>query len=266
MVIRHRRLRRDSGIFIRHRDSGGGGPPRRGGGGAAELDVARKLPSCADIRLARFLSNKKTKQLRRCSASATITKPRVRRPLHHGSLAARAPVVPLPRYRGGGRWRRSRNALHRCPRIRFANDRMFSLCASFYSLFPIWFSRPVISSLKKLRGRSADRRHCPVTAPRRRALPLVGARGAGAPYGARSPTGAPPRLLLRRTNATAQPQAALPGTRLRNGRYPSPPVPVQRASRRPVVVPAGRLPRAARERVTKPPAGTALAPFQGSSR
>ena len=25
------------------------------------------------------------------------------RPLHHGSLASRAPVVPLPRYRGGGR-------------------------------------------------------------------------------------------------------------------------------------------------------------------
>jgi hypothetical protein len=113
----------------------------------------------------------------------------------------------------------------------------------------------VISSLKTLRGRSADRRHCPVTAPRRRALPLVGARGAGAPYGARSPTGAPPRFLHRRTNATAQPQAALPGTRLRNGRYPSPPVPVQRASRRPVIVPAGRLPRAARERVTNPARG-----------
>src|SRR5579862_4609213 len=37
--------------------------------------------------------------------SATKTKLRVRRPLHHGSLAARAPVVPLPRYRGGGRGR-----------------------------------------------------------------------------------------------------------------------------------------------------------------
>jgi hypothetical protein len=41
---------------------------------------------------------------------------------------------------------------------------------------------------------------------------------------------------------------ALPGTRLRNGRYPSPPVPVQRLSRRPVIVPAGRFPEAARER------------------
>jgi hypothetical protein len=84
--------------------------------------------------------------------------------------------------------------------------------------------------------------------------------------GARTPVGVPPRLLHRRTNATAQPQAALPGTWLRNGRYPSPPVPVQRASRRPVVVPAGRLPRAARERSANPPAGTALAPYSGVPR
>ena len=174
---------------------------------------------------------------------------------------------PPPPLRGGGRWRRSHDASHRSPQNQFANDRMFSLCASFYPLFPISFLPFVISSLKKLRGRSADRRHCPVTAPRKGACcHTPRARGAGAPYGARSPTGAPPRLLHRRTNATAQPQAALPGTRLRSGRYPSPPVPVQRASRRPVVVPAGRLPRAARERLRTPPAGTALAPFQGSSR
>jgi hypothetical protein len=70
--------------------------------------------------------------------------------------------------------------------------------------------------------------------------------------GTRTPVGVPPRLSLRRPNATAQPQAALPGTRLRNGCYPSPPVPVQRASRRPVIVPAGRLPRAARERGYEP--------------
>ena len=70
--------------------------------------------------------------------------------------------------------------------------------------------------------------------------------------GTRSPVGVPPRLSLRRPNATAQPQAALPGTRLKDGRYPSPPVPVQRASRRPVIMPAGRLPRAARERGHEP--------------
>jgi len=87
------------------------------------------------------------------------------------------------------------------------------LFASFYSLFPnsILAIRNLVP--QKLRGRSADRRHCPVSAPRRRALPLVGARGAGAPNGARSPTGAPPRHLRGRTNATAQLQPALPGTR-----------------------------------------------------
>jgi hypothetical protein len=44
------------------------------------------------------------------------------------------------------------------------------------------------------------------------------------------------------------------------GRYPLPPVSVHRAPRRPVVVPVGRWPEAARERFARPPAGTALAP------
>ena len=65
---------------------------------------------------------------------------------------------------------------------------------------------------------------------------------------ARSPVGVPPRRLLQRTNAAAQLQNALPGTGLKSGRYPPPPVPVQRLSRRPVIMPAGRLPEAARER------------------
>ena len=121
---------------------------------------------------------------------------------------------PPPPLRGGGKWRRSRDASHRESRNRLANDRTFSLFASFYSLFPISFSPFVISSLKTLRGRSADRRHCPVTAPRKaHVATCLGARGAGAPYGARSPTGAPPRHLRQRTNATAQLQPALPGTR-----------------------------------------------------
>jgi hypothetical protein len=94
----------------------------------------------------------------------------------------------------------------------------------------------------------------------------LSALGAWARLRARTPTGAPPRLLHRRTNATAQPQAALPGTWLKDGCYPSLPVPVQRASRRPVVMPAGRLPRAARERSANPPAGTALAPYSGVPR
>src|SRR5580700_7130054 len=42
---------------------------------------------------------------------ATKTKLGIQRPLHHGSLATRAPVVPLPRYRGGGKSQRSHNAI-----------------------------------------------------------------------------------------------------------------------------------------------------------
>ena len=41
-------------------------------------------------------------------------------------------------------------------------------------------------------------------------------------------------------------------------------MPVQRAPRRPVIVPDGTMPEAARERFARPPAGTALAPLSGS--
>jgi hypothetical protein len=82
-------------------------------------------------------------------------------------------------------------------------------------------------------------------------------------HATRSPVGVPPRLSLRRTNATAQLRlraswdAALAGVTRRQ------PVPVQRAPRRPVIVPAGRNPEAARERSANPPAGTAPAPSSG---
>jgi hypothetical protein len=41
-------------------------------------------------------------------------------------------------------------------------------------------------------------------------------------------------------------------------------MPVQRAPRRPVIVPDRTMPEAARERFARPPAGTALAPLSGS--
>ena len=65
--------------------------------------------------------------------------------------------------------------------------------------------------------------------------------------GDRSPSGASPRLLLRRPNATAQLRAALPGITGCERVLPLP-GPVQRAPRRPVLVPAGRGPEAARAR------------------
>jgi hypothetical protein len=89
-------------------------------------------------------------------------------------------------------------------------------------------------SLKKLRGRSADRRNCLVSTPRKAHVTTRSAPGARARIRARTPTVAPPRLLHRRTNATAQPQAALRGTRLKDGCYPSPPVPVEAYSATPL--------------------------------
>jgi hypothetical protein len=88
--------------------------------------------------------------------------------------------------------------------------------------------------------------------------------------------------LARRTLVPkAQRQARLPGTqqerlvrnarsnrgaktlRSYNGRYPLSPVPVQRGTSHPGPSAGGMMPDAARERVAKPPAGTAPAPWSG---
>jgi hypothetical protein len=61
--------------------------------------------------------------------------------------------------------------------------------------------------------RSADRRNCPRSTPRHADVRhRLSAFGAWARLRARTPTGAPPRHLWQRTNATAQLQPALPGT------------------------------------------------------
>ena len=85
----------------------------------------------------------------RGESSATKTKLRVQRPLHHGSLATRAPVVPLPRYRGDGK------------------------CGA-YAPSPFQFTA---RKTKKLRRRSADRRRGVLSEPRERMLPLARASG-----------------------------------------------------------------------------------------
>ena len=174
----------------------------------ARDSTRRKFDGVADILLARFLRVKRQFLLN----AFTITKPRVRRPLHHGSLAARAPVVPLPASRG-----RKVAALSQA-RIaageidwQMIERFLYSLRSIRSSLIP--FSQFVISSLKKLRGRSADRRHCLVPRHARRVLPCALRSGRRRAIRARSPTGAPPRHLRQRTNATAQLQPALPGTR-----------------------------------------------------
>jgi hypothetical protein len=87
--------------------------------------------------------------------------------------------------------------------------------------------------------------------------------GGGSGRGARSPLGAPPRLLLRRSNATAQLRAALPRRWI--GLSTLSAAELSQAPGRPVIVPAGTMPKAARARIVTPPAGTALAPSFGNT-
>jgi hypothetical protein len=120
---------------------------------------------------------------------------------------------------------------------------------------------------KRRKGkRNAERRN--VSSPRQR-------RGSALKAGARSPLGVPPRLssggALPPNSAPGQASWDLAGafdlidrqpgedrTPL-HGRYPRQPVPVQRAPPAPAIVPAGVMPRAAREPVTSSLAGTVLA-------
>ena len=116
-----------------------------------------------------------------------------------------------------------------------------------------WYRHPSRSRPARQKIRKAKRRQTrnPTVRIADAAAPLISlprtAYGEGG-GGARSPVGVPPRRLRQRTNAAAQLQHALPGTRPTSGVTCSGPVPVQRASRRPVMVPAGRFPGAARER------------------
>ncbi len=84
---------------------------------------------------------------------------------------------------------------------------------------------------------------------------------------ARSPLGAPPRLLLRRPNATAQPRAALPGSPDGSLRFCGlkalSSASAASTSQTGLKMPAGTMPEAARARIVTPPAGTALAPSSG---
>src|SRR5579862_4807814 len=108
--------------------------------------------------------------------SAPLTKLRVRRPLHHGSLAARAPVVPLPRFAGADGASAPVLATHVRPS--FANQ-----------------SHQAFAS-KKIRGGGAPkRRDCPV-GPRHASDVATQMRfGRGRAFsGTRSPFGAPPRF------------------------------------------------------------------------
>jgi hypothetical protein len=139
------------------------------------------------------------------------TKLRVRRPLHHGSLAARAPVVPLPRWRGGGKGRRARDAsASKLDARRGANWRN----SSPFVAFTLCFSLP---SQKK---KEAERRQTLSTNRRilrRGAHPAGRARLSAFHHGSHLREYSSQRLGFR------------PGFLGRgpHGRYPASPVPVQ---------------------------------------
>jgi hypothetical protein len=181
--------------------------------------------------------------------SATTTKLRVRRPLHHGSLATRAPVVPLPRYRGGGWCKRS--CSRDAPASEFCRPKPRSFC------------------LQKNKGRrSAGRRNCPV-GPRHanRCCHLLALRAR--PRADRS------ALASRRSTAAltevSRPRLfdSRPGFLGRGSSRALPalscPSPAA-APRAPAVIPVDMMPRAARERTANPRAGTAPAPRSGVPR
>jgi hypothetical protein len=126
-----------------------------------------------------------------------------------------------------------------------------------------------VGSIRATKEREAERRQTRISNLRTRNLHPSRLRGRTeegarrASGGTRSPVGVPPRLLLRRPNATAQLRLRASWDAASTGVTRLAPVPVQRAPRRPVIVPAGRIPEAARERSANPPAGTAPAPSSG---
>src|SRR5580704_5999067 len=157
-------------IIILPRDSGEGGPPCaagwwKGRGPRRNLDNARLS---ADLEL--------DESFVRFHRPATTTKLRVLRPLHHGSLAARAPVVPLPPLSRGRKEKRSRSRDACAPEA----------CRP----------KPRILSPHRKRREAERRKGATVSwgLATHRMLPSVLRFGRGRAFsGTRSPFGAPPR-------------------------------------------------------------------------
>ena len=193
----------------------------------------------------------------------------VRRPLHHGSLAARAPVVPLPRFAGAEvRALRSRDASWR-PSFRRAigNGARASKMLSRQSRnrsgprkgqgWGLLFVRPLSVSpdqTSRNKMKEAERRQTLV-------LNLRILRCGSRPFGARSLVGVPPRLSSREyfiPKVSFRPGFLGRGL---HGRYPPSPVPVQGCTSHPGRNAGRHDAQAAREQAANPPAGTALAPM-----
>src|SRR5580704_11934536 len=203
-------------IIILPRDSGEGGPPCaagwwKGRGPRRNLDNARLS---ADLEL--------DESFVRFHRPATTTKLRVLRPLHHGSLAARAPVVPLPPLSRGRKEKRSRSRDACAPEV----------CQP----------KPPSFCLQKIRGGGAPkRRDCPV-GPRHAADVAIHLRFGRRPRVQRN------ALAFRRSTAVLASaicrnsiQAAL-HTMQREGVTSTLASRLSEAPRAPVVMPAGSMP------------------------
>jgi hypothetical protein len=208
-------------------------PPRQRGRGTARARAKRAEGGGGGAGAEAALSHSRTLLILAPGLPATITTRRGLRPLHHGSLATRAPVVPLPRYRGGGKKSDLVLAMH--PHPSFPHERQDCCCL-------------------QIKRREAERRKAQFT----------GAASFGC--GARLAIGA---LAFRRSTAalTEVSRPRLFGFRpgfLGRGpqrHYPpcACPSPAE-APRAPAVIPADMMPEAARERFARPHAGTAPAP------
>jgi hypothetical protein len=176
--------------------------------------------------------------------SATTTKLRVLRPLRHGSLAARAPVVPLPRFAGADSASASVLATHLRPRFADQSHECFAS--------------------KKIRGGGAPkRRNCPV-GPRHAADVAIRMRFGRRPRVQRN------ALAFRRSTAVLASaicrnsiQAALHAMQ-REGVTSTLASRLSEAPRAPVIMPAGSMPGPPENRSDEPlPAGTAPTPSVG---
>jgi hypothetical protein len=150
-------------------------------------------------------------------------------------------------------------AMHAIPNLSRGEEKKFVLAARPRPSFAKPF-RSSFASRGKGRGkRSAERRIQPLSA-------LTGAEARQNAGRARLPALHCGTRQRSRNRLWLSSRTTFPGTRL--GRVFCPPraCPVQRAPRRPVLLPAKWCPEAARVRGANPPAGTALAPQSGMPR
>jgi hypothetical protein len=85
-------------------------PAQQGGGGGAGGDETLTTTGNHRCEIHSNVFQRGNKKPICILSLSTTTKRHYKRPLHHGSLAARAPVVPLPRFAGADARSRSRDA------------------------------------------------------------------------------------------------------------------------------------------------------------